>query len=135
MNNEILKKGISTKYKSIIGAFLIGVAVTAVFIAVFAAVMYFFAAGFKYAALFATLSAAFGGFAASFFLAGKSGSRGWLTGLITGICAFLIITVISLAVNHGAMTNNTLFHLVIIVLASVIGGILGVNKPSEKKFI
>ncbi len=73
MNNEILKNGISTKYKSIIGAFLIGVAVTAVFIAVFAAVMYFFAAGFKYAALFATLSAAFGGFAASFFFSRQIG--------------------------------------------------------------
>lgn len=135
MNNQIIKKGINANYKNITAAFLIGVAVTALFIAVFAAVMYFFASGFKYAALFATLSAAFGGFAASFFLAGRSDAKGWLTGLITGICAFLIITVISLAVNRGALTNNTLFHLVIIVLASVIGGILGINKPSGQKYI
>ncbi|MBQ2286353.1 MAG: TIGR04086 family membrane protein [Acutalibacteraceae bacterium] len=135
MNNEFVKKGIGASYKNIIAASLIGLAVTAVFIAAFAAFMYFFASGFKYAALFATLSAAFGGFAAAFFLAGKSGSRGWLTGLFTGICTFLIITVVSLAVNHGALTGNTLFHLVIIVLASVIGGILGINKPSGQKYL
>ena len=37
--------------------------------------------------------------------------------------------------NKSAVTINTLFHFVIIVMSSVVGGILGVNKKKTKELI
>ena len=113
----------SGKIGIIIKAALLFLAVSAAAVILFALVMYIFASGFKYSALFATLSAALGACGAAFYISGKSGSRGWL------------ITLISLTVNRGGLTQNTLFRLVIIMLSSVIGGILGVNRKSQHKYI
>ena len=56
-------------------------------------------------------------------------------GFIIGISTFLIITIISLIINDTALSINTLFHFIIIVLSSLIGGIFGVNKDKNKKII
>ena len=112
------KKG----YSNYIFGFIIGVVVTAVFILLFALVMYLSGAAFKYAPVFATLSVAIGCFAAAFFTAKRQGSRG-------------LLTLVSLIVNSGGITLNTLFHFIIIMLSSLIGGIIGVNKGNRHKYI
>ena len=68
-------------YINYIKAFILEAAVTAVFIAIFSGVCCFASGGLKYAAVFATVSAAAGAFAAAWFLARKMGSKGWLIGL------------------------------------------------------
>ena len=125
------KKG----YFNYITGFIIGVVVAAAFIAVFALVMYFAGAAAEYAPVFATLSVAVGSFAAAFFTARRQGNRGWLAGAIIGGITCILITLISLIINSGGVTLNTLFHFIIIMLSSVIGGIIGVNKGKSHKYI
>ena len=111
------------------------VIVTALFIVLFAFIMYLSGGAAKYAAVFATLSAAFGGFAGAFITAKSMGSGGWLAGAVIGGITFVLITLISLILNRGGLTLNTLFHFIIIMLASLIGGITGVNKGKSHKYI
>ena len=124
MKKDLLT-GKSGKIGLIIKALLLFAAVFAAAVMLFALIMYIFAAGFKYSALFATLSAA----------SGKNGSRGWLTGAAVGGIVFCVLTLISLMINRGGLTQNTLFRFVILMLSSVIGGILGVNRKSQHKYI
>mgnify|MGYP004706815307 CR=1 FL=1 len=134
-----MKKDLITEKSGRIGiiikAALLFFAVSAAAVILFALVMYIFASGFKYSALFATLSAALGACGAAFYISGKSGSRGWLIGAAVGGIVFCLLTLVSLTVNRGGLTQNTLFRLVIIMLSSVIGGILGVNRTSQHKYI
>ena len=122
-------------FKNYIKSFIIGILVTAAMIMLFALVMYFFETGYKYAPVFATVSVAAGSFAAAFFTARKNASKGLLTGLIVGGITFIVITLISLIINRGGLTSNTLFHLIIIMLASMIGGVTGVNRSNRHKYI
>ena len=119
----------------IIKAALLFLIISAAAVVLFALVMYIFSSGFKYSALFATLSAALGACGAAFYISAKSGSRGWLIGAAAGGAIFCLLTLISLTVNRGGLTQNTLFRLIIIMLSSVIGGILGVNRKSQHKYI
>jgi len=102
---------------------------------IFAAIMLFSESFFDYASIFATVSTAIGTFIASYYLSYKKGKRGILNGLIVGGITFLILIIVSFIVDDGAVTLNTIFRLIIILLSSFIGGILGVNKASNKKYI
>lgn len=125
------KKG----YLNYILGFSIGVITALVFIALFALVMYLSGAAFKYAPVFATLSVGAGCFAAAFFTAKRQGKRGLLVGAVIGGITFILITLISLIINSGGVTLNTLFHFIILMLSSLIGGIAGVNKGKSHKYI
>ena len=125
------KKG----YLSYIKGMGVVVAVTALFILLFAFVMYLLGGAAKYAPVFATLSAAFGSFAGAFTAARSNGSKGWLAGAVIGGTVFVIVTIISLILNRGGGTLNTLFHFIIIMLSSLIGGITGVNRGKSHKYI
>lgn len=135
MSKDLLYGAGKKGYFNYIIGFFIGFFVAAAFIAVFAFVMYLSGAAFKYAPVFATISVAFGCFAAAFFTAKRQGNRGWLVGAVIGGITFIIITIISLLINRTGVTVNTLFHFIIIMLSSVIGGILGVNKRKNHKYI
>ena len=111
---------------------LIGVLITAVAMLIFAGIMLGLDTDRAYAAPFATVSLAAGCFAAAFYAAKKIGNRGYLVGLVVGAAVFAVVTVVSLAVCKGSVTLNTLFHLIIVMLASVAGGISGVNRRSDK---
>ncbi len=125
------KKG----YLNYILGFVIGVITAAVFIVLFALIMFFWGAAFKYAPVFANVSVGAGCFDAAFFTAKKQGNRGWLAGAVIGGITFVLITLVSLIINSGGVTVNTLFHFIIIMLSSLIGGILGVNKGKNHKYI
>ncbi len=127
-----MKKQIDTNSKMIpIGTFLIGAvigaAVALIFMLIFAFIMLKLDLGHSTAAPFATIASAAGTLAAAFFNAKRLGSKGYLIGIATGVAVFLIILAVSLGLSDGAPTLNTLFHLIIMVLAGAIGGILGVG--------
>lgn len=125
------KKG----YLIYILGFVIGIVVTAVFITLFAVIMYLSGSAFKYAPVFATVSVAIGSLTAAFFTAKKRGSHGLIIGAVIGGITFILITLISLIINRGGVTVNTLFHFIIIMLSSLIGGVIGVNKGKSHKYI
>lgn len=118
-----------------LGAAIRFIFVTAMFVFIFAAVINYLNVPLAYAPIFATLSVGFGGFSAANYLSKKLLKRGAATGLLVGLVIFIIITLAALFGNKGSITLNTAFHFVIIILCSVIGGILGVNKKNTKEFI
>ncbi len=131
MPNE--KKSVTqNRYMLYVKGIAAGLIVTAVFIILFSLIMLLLDLNYKFAAPFATVSVAAGSFAAAYITARALGSKGYLVGIAVGIIVFVIITLIALAVNKSGVTNNTLFHFIIIILSSVLGGILGVNKKSKK---
>lgn len=83
----------------------------------------------------ASVCAAAGSLCAAFLCSKKIGSGGLLNGLICGAVMFLIVLLISLAVDRSGVTLMTLFHFVIILLAALIGGILGVNSGNKRKIV
>ena len=118
----------------LIGA-LIGIAVTFAFLLIFSAAIILFGLDRAYSVPFATVSLALGSLAAAYYVSRKSEKKGYLIGTFIGLISFAAVTVISLIVNKSGLTLNTLFHFIIILLASAIGGILGVNKGKSKKYI
>ena len=104
----------SNKWILVLKSALILTMVTAVFMAIFSAIMYFAQLDKNLSPLLATVSIAIGSAAASFYVSCKIGNRGYLTGLIVGGRTFLAVTLISLILDEGSLTSNTLFHFIII---------------------
>ena len=102
---------------------------------IFAAGMYFLEDGYEFSPLFASLCLAFGSFAASFYCGNARGEKGLLIGLMVGGTIFIITALITLLVNSGAVSIHLLLRFIILLLASFIGAIIGVNKKANKKFI
>ena len=101
----------------------------------FAAVLYFLEGGYEYSPLFASISSGVGCFASSLYASKKIGQKGLLVGSIIGGICFIIITLVSLMASKDIFTVNTLFKLIIIMLLSFIGGVLGVNSKQNQKYI
>lgn len=116
-------------------AVIIWVALSVVSVFVFAAAMYFLEGGYEYSPLFATISVAIGSLVTAFFVGNVLGKNGILIGLGVGGISFLIITLVTLLVNSGAVSMHILLRLIIMLLASLIGGIVGVNRKAERKYI
>lgn len=128
-------KNQSANFTLIIKTAIITLVTIIAFIFLFSVFMFLSKRGYEYATVFATLSLAAGAFAGSVFLSNLIGNKGLLIGLLVGSVIFVLVTLISLIVDKGAITTNTLFHLIIIILSSTIGGIIGVNKAHNKKYI
>ena len=111
---------------------IIEVAVTLLAVSVFSIIMSFVDIDYKYSPVFGSVSVALGCLIASYFLSNKKKNKGYLIGATIGVITFIVITLIGLIINQGGIGINTLFHLVIIMLSSIIGGILGVNKKGKK---
>lgn len=129
------KENTGLNFKIPLTAALICIAITTVFMVVFALLMYIAQIGSEYSPVLATVSLAAGTFASAFYAARKIGKRGLFTGFVTGIIIFIAVTLISLIVDKGGITYNTLFHLIIIMLSALIGGVMGVNKKSKRNYI
>lgn len=111
---------------------LIGVAVTFLLMLLFAAIVHLGNIDRKILPVLSTVSMAFGAFAAAFFSAKRIKDKGYLVGTVVGCIAFAVVTVISLIVSKGGLTLNTVFHFLITIISSIIGGIVGVNSNSKK---
>lgn len=134
MKKDYEKKSVFN-YGLVIKTVLINILVTAIFVLIFSVVMYLTQTGYEYATVFATVSLATGALVSAYYAAKKVGKKGFLVGLLVGGITFLTITLISLFVDKGGITINTLFHFIIIMLSALIGGISGVNKAGKKKYI
>lgn len=134
MSAEFSKKDNSNKKSAYIWGAVFGVLSCLAVMLIFSAILLFFNIDRAYAAPFATISIAVGSFIASHYTAKKIGDKGYLVGLIIGVVVFLAITAISLILGNS-LSLNTLFHFIIILLSSIVGGIMGVNKNGHKKYI
>lgn len=135
MSDDFIKKdGTNKKSAYIVGAIL-GIATTLLSMLVFSAILLFLNIDRSYAAPFATVSVAIGGFCSSRYAAKKIGDKGYMVGLIIGLSVFVIITILSFIFGKNGLTINTLFHFIIIMLSSLVGGITGVNTNKHKKYI
>ena len=123
------------EYKTLIKALILFLISGALCLLIFAAVMFYLESAFSYSPLFATLAIAVGCFFASFYLGKKTGKKGFLIGLGVGAVVFTIVTLVSLFVNSGSVTVHTLLRLVILLLSSMIGGIIGVNRKANQSYI
>lgn len=128
----MLKKFADGKKSVYIISAVLAFAVSLFIMAVFAAVIYLLNIDRKYIPTFSTVSVAIGCMAASFFAARKICEKGYLIGLIIGSVCFCLITVLSLIMGSGGISLNSLFHFVTVVLSSIVGGIMGVNKGGGK---
>ncbi len=135
MDNDNILKQNKLSYITVFVTALIEIVSTLVFVLIFAVIMYLIEGGYEYSSIFATVSIAIGSLVASFYLGNKQGQKGILIGLAVGGITFIIITLISLLMDNGAVGINILFHFIIIMLASLIGAILGVNKKANQKYI
>jgi putative membrane protein (TIGR04086 family) len=123
------------KYKKFLIAAVILVTTTFLFIFLFAIIMYLIEGGYEFSPLFATISLGLGSLFSSMYLAKKVGKRGLLIGAIVGMAVFLLMLIISFIANKSQMSVNTLFRFIIITLSSLIGGVIGVNKGNNQKYI
>lgn len=130
-----MKSKDNSKYKTVILSAAAGLVVAAVFILIFAAVMYFAELDEIYSVIFATVSVACGCFTAAYIAAKSNKSKGFLIGAVTGGIVFVAVLLISLAADKGAIGINTLFHFIIFMLSGIVGGIIGVNKSQSTKYI
>lgn len=110
----------------------VGFVVTFVFMLVLAAISVALDLPESAASPISSVTAAAGGLVASFISSKKIGSGGLINGLICGFAIFLIITLVALILDDGGLSMATLFHLVVLVLSSLIGGIWGVNSGQKK---
>ena len=121
-----------SKYITYLITVIIEIAVTLLAVSLFSIVMNSVDIDYKYSPVFGSVSVALGCLIASYFLSNKKKNKGYLIGATIGVITFIVITLIGLIINQGGIGINTLFHLVIIMLSSIIGGILGVNKKGKK---
>ncbi|MBO5089366.1 MAG: TIGR04086 family membrane protein [Clostridia bacterium] len=122
-------------YIFLLKVLIIEVLTTVVAMFVFAAALYFLEGGYQFSPLFATISLGLGCFLASLYAAGKVGKNGLLIGAIVGGATFIIVTLAGLMGSKEIFTLNTLFRLIILMLLSFIGGVIGVNKGQNQKYI
>lgn len=133
MFEDILKSNKVNKKNAYTLGGVLGVLTSVLFMVIFALILLFFDIDRTYAKPFATISIAMGSYIASRVSAKKIGDRGYIIGLIIGAVVFLVITALSLILGNS-LSVNTIFHFIIIMLSSLVGGIAGVNKK-QKKYI
>lgn len=134
MSDDFSKKDTVNKKIAYLSGAILGVLVCLVIMLIFSAVLLFLNIDRAYATPFATVSVAIGCFIAARHTAKKIGDKGYLVGLIIGSVVFTAITALSLILGNG-LSINTLFHFIIMMLSSLVGGITGVNKNKHKKYI
>lgn len=113
---------------------IVGIIITLIIMFIFSAVIIFLNIDRAYAVPFATISIGIGSFFAGKITGRKLCNKGYLVGLVIGLITFLTITLLSLILGNS-LSINTIFHFVIILLSSIIGGITGVNYKKNKKYI
>ena len=127
-NNKIDSKVILQFLKTAI----IQISTVIILMIIFSLCMNFFEIEYKYSAIFGSVAVGIGAFVSAYYLSRYKKQKGYFYGSIVGIISFIIVTIVGLILNNGSITINTLFHFIIFTLCGIIGGILGVNKKSDK---
>ncbi|MBP3706387.1 MAG: TIGR04086 family membrane protein [Clostridia bacterium] len=134
MQNEF-SGNIKKNLPLIIKGTIVGVGLTLISMVIFATIMLIFNLDRNLSVPFSTVSLAIGCFFAAIYTSKNIGRKGYLVGLIIGIIVFVMVTLISLIITSDGFSYNTLFHFIIILLSSVSGGIMGVNKNKKTRYI
>ena len=70
-----------------------------------------------------------------FILSFKSGkkrtNKGYLAGIKTGLLFILIVTILDLLIVRSSISFSRLFYYLIIILISIFGSIIGINKKAN----
>ncbi len=130
------KKEISTKqfYINILIGAAIGAVIAFLVLLIFAAVMLIFNININMASPLSSVALAVGSGVGGFVSAYKNKAKGFICGLINAGVMFLLIAVIGLILSRS-ITLMSLIHFAVTILASLIGGILGVNKADKIKVV
>ena len=122
-------------YIFLLRVLLIEVVVTVTSMFMFSGILYFLEGGYQFSPLFATISLGIGCLASAFYVSKKTGKNGLLNGSIVGGITLVLVILIGLMVSKDIFSLNTLFKVIIIMLLSFIGGVLGVNSKQNQKYI
>ncbi len=112
----------------------IGFLITFIFMLGFALISVIADLSDSFATPFASVSAAIGCLASAYFASRRIGSGGLMNGVICGGVIFAITLLISLWLDDGGITLNTLFNFIIMFLSAIIGGVWGVNRKQKQIF-
>ena len=134
MSDRFSGKDFLNKRKAFFFGGIIGLLFCILAMVLFSFVLLIFNVDRAFAAPFATISVAIGCFISSRVAAKRIGEKGYVLGIIIGLIVFVCITTISLILGNK-LSLNTLFHFIIILLSSLVGGISGVNVRKYKKYI
>lgn len=127
-----LKKNNDKLVPIFIKGIVLGVLVNILLLLIFAAVILLADIDRAFAQPLSSIALGVGGFVAAIYTAKKIGGKGYLVGLIIGLLSFVVVTLIGLIINKNGLTNASVFRFIISFLSSVIGGIIGVNKKTQK---
>ncbi|MBO5200564.1 MAG: TIGR04086 family membrane protein [Clostridia bacterium] len=116
-------------------ATLLGALVITAAMLLSAALMLYFDLSEGFASPISGVCMGIGTFVSGLVAARKIKTGGIVNGSICGIMIYLLIFVISMIISPSAPTLISLYHGIIALLSSAIGGMIGVNLSSSKKLI
>lgn len=112
---------------------LFGTISAVILLLIFSAILSFSDIQESYLALFGYLAVVVGAFMGGFFSSMKHRKKGLVSGLVTGVLLFIILFIFRLIiVGFDSFTISTFIQLLLIVIASTVGGILGVNIKKKR---
>ena len=100
---------------------------------ILAVIMHFLEIGKEYSSPLSGVALGAGCFFGGFIHSRLHVKNGLVCGLIISCAIYLIIALVSLIGGSNIFSLNALIHLMIVVLSSAIGGILGVNTGKRVK--
>lgn len=132
---EIAKDHSTGFYKPVIFGLIIGAIVTFVLLILMAVILTVKDFPESAAITMSSIALGLGAMAAGFAASKKMGKKGLMTGVVTGLFLYIIVMLVSLLISKGGFSLNTFIKFAIVILASAIGGIGGVNTKKSKKYI
>ena len=85
--------------------------------------------------IMSTLAVGFGALVAGICSARIYGKNGLITGAFSGLILFLLVLFISFFMSDSGFSVYSLIKLIIMLVCSSIGGVIGINFKHKRKFI
>lgn len=130
---ESSESGIVRYLKPMIIGLLSGVTTCFVFLCIFAFIVSSRDIPQAMISTLALVAGGLGGFISGFVASKLVRTRGLLVGLICGVVLFLIVLLASVATLKTSFGPIIFVKMTVIVIASAIGGVLGVNSRSKRR--
>ena len=134
MDKEI-KYNVSEKIVIYSIAVLVGALISFFALLLFAALCLYLDLQENYSFFVSGVCLAIGGFNSGFLSSKKLKKKGILNGFVCGMFLYLIVLIISLFFRESGVTSNTLYRFLLTIIASMMGGVIGVNFKSKRKYI
>ncbi len=119
------------KPKHLLVGFLISVIMSALMIFLFAFILTACDLSADFASPLSSLALGLGGAVGSFYSAKRIGEKGYLWGLALALILFCFNMLISFILNGAGFSSFAAIRLVVVLIMSMLGGILGINKKSR----